>query len=801
MLPMIPAYVRSIAFATLAVAFAGLHDEQAHSNFRAHSRIVCLLVLALIVITGAERIAAQPTDAFDDGDFVNAPEWSGDADRWQIGILHGPALRSMGAASADTIHLATRSERAFGTWRFTVAHQGVNLSSFNGVRIFFVSDRADTRTSGLGYYLQLGTNNADQISLWRADGDLRTGRSELARSRDALVAGDSSLSNLRVERDVHGQFEVYVNDSLLFAVSDNRYVETAYFVLWVKHTSQGAESFIFDNFSFEPAAGGNSPTPPPEFHDLVLNEIHFDPPPGASEFIELYNRSTSAFDASHLRIRDARSSDVPITRSSIPMAPGSFLVLVQDSAAFASEFRAVPFVPVRGWPTLNNTGDTIVLSTPLSTVDSLEYDEKVGIRGRSLERIDPDAPSDVYNFAPSLDGFGSTPGERNSVFAVDDTPPTVRFVDQIDSLTLEVHLSESIRTEAIGTESVDYDVSIDHVQPLTSFTLRVRLTAPPTSPALRLRGISDYKGNTSSTMHAPIAFLARPRDLVINEIMYEPRSGAYDGRPDQVEFVELVNVSDRSISLTELVRTREVDEKGDADTLRFGRELTALQPGGILVVSAHDSAAIRAAYPDTFPVEAAAYIESPGLTLLNGGDRIRIHNRLGSVLDDLHYLPTWHYPDLSDRRGVSLERIDLESTTSHTANWSSSVSSDGASPGAVNTVAHVQVDDESHLGLSIQPLPFSPDGDGIEDVAVITYRLSRPTSNIRVRIFDVNGFEVRRLVPAELAPSDGRVLWDGRDDAGHLLRIGIYVVVFEAAGTDGRPNEVYKSALVLARKL
>lgn len=764
-------------------------------------RLYFAVGLALAGLCRLDCVAAQPRDDFDDGDFLHSPAWSGDVDRWQIGRLNGSALQSMGIAAADTIYLATESGDAFGRWQITFAHEAVNLSAFNGARIFFVSDRSDTRAEAAGYYLQLGTNNADRISLWRTDGDLRTGRTELGRSDDALVPGDSSLVHLTIDRDTGGTFRVYANDSLLFSAGDSRYASSTHFVIWVKHTAQGAESFLFDDIGFEPVAEEHSPAPSPRARDLVLNEIHFDPAPGGSEFIEIFNRSDTSFEASRLRIRDARSSDASISSTSTMLEPGSFLVVAQDSAAFATEFRTVPFIPIRNWPALNNSGDIVVLSTSTAMIDSLAFDGSVGIKGRSLERIDPDGPTDGFNYTPSVDGFGSTPGARNSVYSVDVSPPGVRFVDQVDSTSLHIYFSEPVQTESIGIRSIEYEETVQTVQPLTATIVRLSLASPPRGPTLRLLGVRDHKGNTVEHIHAPIAFLGGAGDLVVNEIMYEPRNDPYDGLPDQVEFIECINVSDRLISVTHLLRTREVDESGDADTLRLGQDLTAIEPGGMLVITATDSAAVRSAYPNTVPEPTAVYAVAPGLTLLNGGDRLRIHNRVGTVLDELRYEPSWHHPDRSDRRGSSLERVDPKTSSRIPANWSSSVSLDGGSPGAANSIAFHPLKAGDRFGIAIEPSPFSPDGDGVEDVAFINYLLPGPTSNIRVRIFDVNGLEVRRLVPAELTGSAGSILWDGRDDAGNLLRLGIYIVLFESAGPQGGGTNVYKRPIVLARRL
>jgi hypothetical protein len=47
--------------------------------------------------------------------------------------------------------------------------------------------------------------------------------------------------------------------------------------------------------------------------------------------------------------------------------------------------------------------------------------------------------------------------------------------------------------------------------------------------------------------------------------------------------------------------------------------------------------------------------------------------------------------------------------------------------------------------------------------------------------------------------SEGSVIFDGRDDEGRSLRIGIYILYLEASGNSG--SEIHKVPFVIARKL
>ena len=162
-------------------------------------RLWCPLVvlLSLPIIPAA----AQFSDDFSDGDFTNNPIWTGTMDRFAVAPLDGnPALRSDGTAASDTIYLATPSEVSRGTWSFTFAHQGVNLSNFNGARVFLLAHSAKLNENVLGYYLQFGASNSDEVRLYRQDGDPATGRVLLGRSTEPSFTGPgSALFHRRVK--------------------------------------------------------------------------------------------------------------------------------------------------------------------------------------------------------------------------------------------------------------------------------------------------------------------------------------------------------------------------------------------------------------------------------------------------------------------------------------------------------------------------------------------------------------------------------------------------------------------------
>ena len=79
---------------------------------------------------------------------------------------------------------------------------------------------------------------------------------------------------------------------------------------------------------------------------------------------------------------------------------------------------------------------------------------------------------------------------------------------------------------------------------------------------------------------------------------------------------------------------------------------------------------------------------------------------------------------------------------------------------------------------------LTPNGDGIGDELGIEFdalKLVTPRP-IRVHIYDLAGRNVRVLDSGDGLARRYRFTWDGRDDAGALVRPGTYLVQIEIAG-------------------
>ncbi len=91
------------------------------------------------------------------------------------------------------------------------------------------------------------------------------------------------------------------------------------------------------------------------------------------------------------------------------------------------------------------------------------------------------------------------------------------------------------------------------------------------------------------------------------------------------------------------------------------------------------------------------------------------------------------------------------------------------------------------VGVQISPNPFTPNGDGKNDAAVIDFSIANieTPKTLSIFIFDLTGKKIRTIVsmPTGANPffgdprSGGKgFLWDGKDDNGKFVLPGVYIV-------------------------
>ncbi len=310
--------------------------------------------------------------------------------------------------------------------------------------------------------------------------------------------------------------------------------------------------------------------------------------------------------------------------------------------------------------------------------------------------------------------------------------------------------------------------------------------AEMTNDSLNWSTSLDFSGGTPGRVNSVVnAASYKYNEVIINEIMFDPVSS-------NSEFIEIFNTSGKNIDLG---GWRLEDESGEFYKISVSSYL--LPENGYYILAADSS--FLANYSQTDSLRSMRIERGKTLSLSNTGEILVLKDLFGNVIDSVYYSAEMHNENIFIHKNKSLERINPSLASNSYTNWNTSVASQGATPGRKNSIfTNLK---ESQPGLSIHPNPFSPDNDGFEDYTIIKYELGSKIAQIRIRLFDSIGRLVRTIENNRASGSGGEVIFDGLNDDGNPLKMGIYIVFLEAINTGNNVIETIKSALVVARKL
>lgn len=536
--------------------------------------------------------------------------------------------------------------------------------------------------------------------------------------------------------------------------------------------------------------------------DVIMNELMADPTPVVglpdAEFVELFNTTTDqTFDLTGWKIFAGTSNG---TLPSIQLPPGGYLILSGTSnAPLFSGFGTSIGVP--SFPALVNGGDAMVLQNASGTIiDAVTYDiswyndAAKSSGGWTLERMDPFTPcSSVNNWTASTASIGGTPGAQNSVFAIldDTTPPTIAQVFVVDSVTVDVLFSEIMDQGTLlsGDYSIEPASGITNVSVIAPDRVRITLATELVAGELQTITITDVRdcpgnliaGGNTATFALPEIIEAG--DVVINEVLYDPRGSGSD-------FVELYNRSQKVVSIAGLKLAN-----GTGSSVLITSEAYLLLPGQYVAV-ASNTVDVLANYPLS---RADRMLQASLPSYVNGSGTVVFQAANGDTLDLFNYSDDLQFALLKSVDGVSLERVDPDRPTSDNSNWHSAAAAvNFATPGYQNS--QYAPAPEAKGTITIDPAIFSPDNDGHQDLLTITYEFDEPGFVGTIKVFDLAGRDIRTLMNNELLGTSGSLSWDGLMDGNELARIGPYVIYMEAYDLAGNV-EKFRKSVVLAHRL
>jgi hypothetical protein len=546
-------------------------------------------------------------------------------------------------------------------------------------------------------------------------------------------------------------------------------------------------------------------------YDVVIDEIMADPTPQVglpnNEWIELRNTTTSPIQLQNWRIGDATGQSGPMPNF-ILQADSMVIICTGSAVAAMSAFGTT--ISVTSFPSLDNDGDQLFLKAAngkiihaVSYTSGWYQNELKKDGGWTLEMMDTKSPcAGISNWKASVSTTGGTPGKKNSIDAVnndtgvpnlkrayttDNTTIILVFDEPVDSLTGATLSNYAANGGLVFTNAVTIAPLFNTVQLKTAVALSAN-----TVYTITASGVKDCKGNTVGAANKAKVGLpadAAAGEWVINEILFNPKPNAYD-------YVEFLNTSNKIFDASKLY----IANRNSSGVVSSIKALSAtpcyIFPGDYIVAT-EDAANLAINYLVQNPDNVLELSPLPSFSDDEGN--VIALNLQGNIIDEVKYKDDWHFKLIDNDEGVSLERIDPAGPSQNETNWHSAASTAGyGTPTYKNS--QYKIPNAIDATVEASPKIFSPDNDGLDDIATIQYKITEPGYVANITIFDAAGRPVRNLVRNGTLALSGYWNWDGLDDKRNKLPVGTYIIFTEIFNLQGK-KERFKNTIVLARKL
>lgn len=540
-------------------------------------------------------------------------------------------------------------------------------------------------------------------------------------------------------------------------------------------------------------------------YDIVINEIMADPSPPVElpewEYIELYNTSDYPINLHNWKFI-AGNSEYRFDES-IEIGPKDYLILCHEDAVklFLVFNSCKGFISFK----ISNFGlDMALFDDNDYLISSVNFDvswhsesyKKEG--GWSLEQIDEDNPcAGRPNWSSSVSGAGGTPGRCNSIKNINILPPELDYIFPLSNNTIAVHYNQNMNVETLKTAD-NYFIKEMQIHPMEVSTIPnkndyVELIFEQEFDEERLYtlNITDVRNCKDvlleNEIDAPFGIPSKVEigDIIINEILFNPISPC-------VDYLEIYNRSDKVIDLSKLmIGTIKESFPNPPDTItkEICQDGRLLLPHSYLLISSNNEIVIKQYHACCQPTitDNRCFIETKEFpSFPNSEGRILLCNKSRNIIDEVYYSEKMHYDLLVETKGVSLERIAFNNSSSDKNNWhSASYNVNYGTPGYENSMSMNVIEEDIDEGVYIVPEIFSPDGDGYDDNCAIHYKFKENGFSMNVNIFNSKGILIRNLLHNNLVSDEGFVTWDGCDNNNHRVELGIYIVQIEIFDLEG----------------
>lgn len=544
-------------------------------------------------------------------------------------------------------------------------------------------------------------------------------------------------------------------------------------------------------------------TPPKlNFKDLVVNETMPAPRSGNTlpnvEYVELFNPGDRPLYLGGFQFANSKRKT---TLPSFLLEPGKFVIITpRTSAPLFANYGAV--LGLSNWPTLLNSGDQVKILDPENRpIDSLTYSTATfggstfAQGGYSLEIVNPFLDCNIAaNLRPSLDPKRGTPGKQNSVF--DEIPDLIplqflkstvtgeKTVVLAFSKILNQNLSQTLFEFQPSMPIQSIKIGNNPNELVLEFDQNIQEGIYYESKVSNLRDCTGNLFESGQKVFFVIPSQAQVGDLVLNEVLFNPRTGA-------PKFVEIYNASQKYISLKDWKLANYKDENLISNRrVLFSGEFI-LEPKSFLVFTT-DSERLKQEYPKSRQDRFIEFSSIPSYPISSGN--VLFLNPDETISEIFSYTEKLHHRLLKETKGISLERLSPFQPIDNPNNWHSASSTEGfATPGYQNSNVF---EGNNQIGIEVEPKVFVPDAPGTRPYTTISYKSDQAGKLATIRIYGIDGTLIRELCQNAVWGNEGFYLWDGTNTSGAKVRPGYYIIWVEVFDLQGKVDQIKKTVVV-----
>ncbi len=438
---------------------------------------------------------------------------------------------------------------------------------------------------------------------------------------------------------------------------------------------------------------------------VIFTEIMYDLPgtDSPNEFVECFNTSSDTISLNNWRLKDKYTSDFLVdTNWNFIVSPQSYFLIMEGDYIAGSgiyqslipEYTPMFYVDDASIGNGLSASDSLfIIDSSGTVIDSIGWDD-IANDGYSIERIRLDQPSTPANWITSLDSLGS-PGFVNSVFPHQTDGRIVADLSHVmnDSILISDSLYIQIAITNVGLETLNGILEISwndqilnsiHIEELTpldtvSKTINAGVFSSGYQSLLCLFSCAEDGNPDDNSILLTFGVRYLNQMVQLNEFLPIPSENQY-------EFIEYINTTSDTIFLVDW-------SISDANTTRYYFPPATLSPNQYIVIGNSDAINVPDSSLLITPIAGFP-------TLNNSGDKIRLFDPFGTLIDSLTYTSAWGIES-----GKSLEKIFPTDAAWISSNWKTNILPMGQTPGFRNSVMPWRFD----LGVDFPPLATIPD--------------------------------------------------------------------------------------------